>query len=136
MDKEQGRWGALTLELVPMDDSPSPPASRTAPAAERTPDPDALREAYLQARFPGVIRELSDLGDKDRVSDAVRCYAEEGRADRAQELVMLALAELPDREARLQPQPAGTATGPTAYHHAARIHRFLVARTAAGKRAP
>lgn len=136
MDTPQSRWSAMTFDLVPMDDSPSPATCRPATPVERAPDPDAIREAYLQARFPGVIRVLSDLGDADRVIDAARCYAYDGRADRAQELVTLALAEHPGLGAQLQVQPASAGPGRPACHQAARIHRILVARAAAGTRTP
>ena len=140
MDARQGRWSAMTLELVPLDAAPAPATSCPAPTLAPVPDADAIRDAYLRARFPGVIHALADLGDANQVIDAARCYAEDGRIDRAQELMALALTRHPDMKApRKAPQegvsPVDDAMADrTAARHAAQIHRFLVAEAAARTR--
>ncbi len=131
MNADEGRQSTLTLELVPLD--AALPAGAIRPPEPVAPVPDAgrIRDAYLRARFPGVIRSPADLADADRVIDAVGCYVDDGRLDRARELAGLALASHPELEAFRQARweatepPGETALANPAREHAARIHRLL-----------
>lgn len=52
-----------------------------------------LRDRYLAARFPGVVRSMADFADAGRVIKAVRLYFEERHFDRADELLDLGIAQ-------------------------------------------
>ncbi|NJD89477.1 MAG: hypothetical protein FIB05_15870 [Betaproteobacteria bacterium] len=115
MNAPSGRYAARTLELLPIDDYPLPAAPAPSPARAGTSDARSIRDAYLRARFPGVIRGAEDLEDASRVADAIHCYRLDGRDDRANELRELAGLADPRR---------GQACGRDR-DHAARIHRWL-----------
>ena len=59
-----------------------------------------IRDRYLSARFPGVLRGAADLADAPRIVKAARLYFEEDDAATAVELLQLACDEAP-REASL-----------------------------------
>ena len=50
-----------------------------------------LRDRYIAARFPGVVRSSADLDNTERVIKAVRLFLEEQGFDRADELLDLAI---------------------------------------------
>lgn len=54
-----------------------------------------LRDRYLGARFPGVVRRVADFDDPIRVIRGARLLFEEGDVDRAAELLDLAIAGTP-----------------------------------------
>ena len=120
------------LELVPMVAHWEPPPPNFAPVMPPPADRERIRGAYLRARFPGVIRSEQDLDDEARVIDAAQCYAEDGKQDRARELVEIALAAHPGRQAfrnAFAKASLNACDGPadrTPRIHAARIRRLLV----------
>ncbi len=130
MTAHEPRWNAAALELVPLD-APLPQTGlRTARPSTAVPEGDRVREAYLRARFPGVVRGLADLADADRVMDAARCYVEDGRSDRARELVRLAIGVHPDVTAFRQspwevPGDAASPASSPARLYAGEIHRHF-----------
>lgn len=133
MNTSEDRWNALTLELVPLDAPVPALAARAAEPVAPVQDAGRIRDAYLNARFPGVIRTVADLADAGKVAEAVRCYARDGHLDRARELAGLALADHspcpPREEARTQAtQPRGdTAQDGRSRPHATQIRRYLAA---------
>ena len=76
------------------------PRATTAPAASR------IRDRYILARFPGVMRKSEDFADADEVIKAARLYVEDGLAVRGVELLQFAAEMDTTREslwlARLQ----------------------------------
>jgi hypothetical protein len=115
MTARDPRWNAAALELVPLDAPLPATQARSARPSTTVPDGERVREAYLRARFPGVIRGLADLADAGRVMDAARCYVEDGRADRARELVRMAIDVHPDvtafRQSHWEEPPSATDPG-------------------------
>lgn len=120
------------LELVPLDAPWPQPAAAKAPPAAAASERERVRLAYLRARFPAVIREERDLADAARVAEAARCYAADGRIDRARELADLVPAAFPelgafdDPDQRFAMAAPEAADGCRASGHAARIRRLLV----------
>ena len=66
------------------------------------PDRDArcrkIRERYVRARFPGVVRDAPDLQSDERVIKSARLYFEDGQPELAFELMECALEENPRAE--------------------------------------
>lgn len=58
-----------------------------------------IRDRYVAARFPGVARNVADLGDTERVVRYARTYFEERKLDRALELLEVAIECNPGNEA-------------------------------------
>lgn len=54
-----------------------------------------IRDRYIAARFPGVLRGTSDLREIEYVIKVARHYFEEGRLDNAAELFALAIEQNP-----------------------------------------
>jgi hypothetical protein len=69
----------------------------------QVPDGDArarrIRDRYVRARFPGVVRDAADLHSVETVIKSARLYFEDGQADLAFELIDCALEENPRAEA-------------------------------------
>jgi hypothetical protein len=83
-----------------------------------------------------VIRGLADLSDAGRVMDAARCYVEDGRADRARELVRMAIDVHPDvaafRQSPWEEPPTAASPGSSpARLYAGEIHHHFT--SAAGR---
>ena len=71
-----------------------------------TPSPDEwqarLRDRYIAARFPGLMKGVEGLREVEQVINVARLYFEESKLDRAHELIELAVAEMPaDKSLRL-----------------------------------
>lgn len=94
------RRSASLLSLVPKDGGVASAPAAAAPS--RPPglatSADRIRESYLNARFPGVVRSAADLRDVRRVIDGARLYFQDRRLDRARELLQVAVAERPEIE--------------------------------------
>jgi hypothetical protein len=136
MTAREPHWNATALELVPLDAPLKAIEARTARPSTAAQESDRVREAYLRSRFPGVIRGLADLSDAGRVMDAARCYVGDGRADRARELVRLAIGVQPDvtafRQSPCEAPPAAASPGSSpARLYAGEIHRHFT--SAAGR---
>ena len=54
-----------------------------------------IRDRYISARFPGVVRSVADLASSSRVVKAARLYFEEDDIETALELLQLAIEEAP-----------------------------------------
>ena len=117
MNLRYGRQDAKPLELLPLDAYPAPAAPTPASARAVERDARSIRNDYLRARFPGVIRGAEDLEDTLRMADAIHCYLLDGRDDRAAELRELAGLAAPGQD------EAAVRRGPD---HAASIHRWFV----------
>ncbi|QJR10729.1 hypothetical protein DSM104443_01798 [Usitatibacter rugosus] len=74
----------------------------TVPKPETTSGLDAgarrIRERYLAARFPGVLRSTTDLADTERIIKCARLLFEDGFASRAGELLDLVSEEHPESQ--------------------------------------
>jgi hypothetical protein len=57
-----------------------------------------IRDRYIGARFPGAARGAADLQSPERVVKSARLYFEDGHAERALELLDLAIADNPRAE--------------------------------------
>lgn len=73
----------------------TPPKPITAPEARKA----RLRDRYIAARFPGVLRGTEDLLAIEYVIKVARHYFEEGQLDDAAELFDLAIAQSPKERA-------------------------------------
>lgn len=73
------------------------PAARAANEDPRNFDPRRrkIRDRYISARFPGVVRSAADLESADRVIKSARLYFEEDESATALELLELAIEEIP-----------------------------------------
>jgi hypothetical protein len=104
---------APQLELIEWDgDGASVPAYQPAARSEplaRTVTDDAcefdamrrkIRDRYIGARFPGVVRGSADLADAERVIKSARLLFEEERLGDALELLQLAIDEMPAEPSR------------------------------------
>jgi hypothetical protein len=136
MTAREPRWNAASLELVPLDAPLPATQARSARPSTAVQDGERVREAYLRSRFPGVIRGLADLSDAGRVMDAARCYVEDGRADRARELVRMAIDVHPDvaafRQSPWEEPPTAASPGSSpARLYAGEIHHHFT--SAAGR---
>ena len=58
-----------------------------------------IRERYISARFPGVVRASTDLESAEHVVRSARLFHEDGQVDLAQELLDLAIDGNPGAEA-------------------------------------
>lgn len=75
--------------------APAPPPENELRDAQRA----RIRDRYVAARFPGVARNVNDLGDTERIVRYARAYFEERKIDRALELLELAIECNPGNEA-------------------------------------
>ncbi|APV51438.1 hypothetical protein BWI17_18115 [Betaproteobacteria bacterium GR16-43] len=91
-------------------DSPVPPSGpitlrrepeKAGETAGPSLDPVAtrIRQRYLAARFPGVLKSAEDLGNVPHIVKCARLLFEDGLAARAGELLDLAVEEHPEHEA-------------------------------------
>lgn len=117
MNARSGRHDVNILELLPLEDYPSPAVHAPTPVRASERDARSIRNDYLRARFPGVIRSPEDLEDALRMADAIHCYLLDGRDDRAAELRELAGLAGPRND---------EAAGRRGTGHAAVIHRWFV----------
>jgi hypothetical protein len=86
-----------------------------------------IRDRYILARFPGVMRSSEDLVDAGEVIKAARIYFEDNLAVRGLELLQFATEVDPSREApwlahlqmlfMLRDAPAFAATAGRMHHH-------------------
>jgi hypothetical protein len=97
------RKAPVALEAIEWegDDLPAMPAMPVADA-ESIADNDPrgydarcrrIRDRYIGARFPGVVRSATDLESPDRVVKAARLYFEDGQVDTALELLDVAIEQ-------------------------------------------
>lgn len=88
------------FSLVPLGQESAqiaaPVAARRATSASAA---ARIRDRYILARFPGVMRKSEDLADADEVIKAARLYFEDGLAARGVELLRFAVEMDPSREA-------------------------------------
>ena len=68
-------------------------------ACDWDPQRRRIRERYLGARFPGVIRCAADLHNSDAVIKSARLYFDDGRAGLALELLEMAIQDAPQEAA-------------------------------------
>ena len=68
-------------------------------ACDWDPQRRRIRERYLCARFPGVVRAVADLQRAEDVIKSARLYFEDGREDLALELLEMAIQDAPQEAA-------------------------------------
>jgi hypothetical protein len=71
-----------------VDEAPGAPAEASADSHSRR-----IRERYLAARFPGVVRNIADLDAPGRVVKGARLYFEDGELEMAIELLDAAIQQ-------------------------------------------
>jgi hypothetical protein len=86
---------APALEALAWDGASEGPSPRPSSVQAR------IRDRYIAARFPGAMRNASDLASPLRVIDVARLYFEEGESDCAHDLLEMAI-EVSPRHAPLR----------------------------------
>jgi hypothetical protein len=85
--------------VVVKGDTPAQAAQAPAQAISlHTAQRERIRDRYLAARFPGVARVGADLQHAEQMIQAARLYFEDRKADRALELLDLAVQHSPGQE--------------------------------------